>query len=226
MPTYGNIGGASKEIKPWYTNINGAQNTISNIYTNINGTQKSIYTSTHRWAKYTYSKTEDFRYAILDHGESDDISMGSDAFPNDAYLSRSYNFNQSTGDFTLTGTTTNIHYGATLQITVGNTSYGHNNVDLTGYYMIINGSMSGRTMYELGWVATEWVPAYDEYGSWHIEHIYMPESEVKWTPIITYVESENINAYENYGNLSSEYWKPSYFNYLFYDTNTHYKLLY
>jgi len=227
MPTYANINAAQKEIKPWYANKDGAQTLLLNLNGNVSGAQKTIYTSTHKWTQHTYSKTGEYRYAIYDYGELE-APMGSSSFPNNAYLSTSYNFDQSTGIYTLSSPITQISYDNYYNITVGDTIYGHNYADLSGYLMIINGSMSGDTMYGFGWVQTEYYPATDEYGSWHVIHAYQNQQQVKWVPTISYVESENINAYENYtGGLASEYWLRPYTDYVFVgNTNTHYRLLY
>lgn len=98
MPTYGNIGGASKEIKPWYTNINGARIALNKINSNVNGSQKEIYTS----QKYHWWK----RYPVTSWDESKAITFGdrnSSLFNHeDSYGYSGYSFNSS-GTFDFTG---------------------------------------------------------------------------------------------------------------------------
>ena len=45
MPTYGNIGGAQKQIEDWYSNIGGARKQIQTMYANVGSARKIIYES-------------------------------------------------------------------------------------------------------------------------------------------------------------------------------------
>ena len=126
MPTYGNIGGASKEIKPWYTNIIGAQNTISNIYTNINGTSKEIYTKqlSHWWKQYPVTSWSQSN-SITFYNMSSDKVNGQDHYGYKQYgLSQSGTFNLS-GGFNVSYTSEDSGYNGSTISTANESFYNY-----------------------------------------------------------------------------------------------------
>ena len=103
MPTYGNINGAQKEIKPWYTNINGAQTLLKNLHGNIGGVQKTLYSAQkyYWWKRYNVNSWTQESFSTYSQHEQG--SMAFNAFWSGSYCFSSYNFNVNTGQYTLSG---------------------------------------------------------------------------------------------------------------------------
>lgn len=203
MPTYGNINGAQKEIKPWYTNINGAQTLLKNLHGNIGGVQKTIYSGDHCWAKYTSYQTGSYRYGnyttnygasalYLQNIEHDEYIPKPGEYITDCMVTYGTGFYYNNGSFTLTGTAI---IGRMEEM-----SYSNYQLDqLIDNYILYQDSvyhLSSRTSSMYGVYSAD---VY--YSRGNIEYLYN-------FSLIEYVYSPNDNAYPS-GGSTSGYWGTS-----------------
>lgn len=201
MPTYGNISGAQKEIKPWYINKDGAQILLNNFNANKDGAQIIIYTGNHCWAKYKSYYTGSSRYGDYQTGGSTgqlsllNIEHGEGI--TDYTVTYGTGFSYNNGSFTLTGTDTLGRMEEWL---------GYSNYDLDkllGNYIIYQDDnyeygvyhLSSRTAKSSG---VYYADAYYTRGI--IEYLYTYS-------FVGYVYSENENAYPS--GSAANYWGNS-----------------